>query len=212
MKHLEVSEIDLTHIQQDYHSIAQAMSEISWQGISEASWKEDYPYIPKVRFQIAYSKSHIIIHYDVEEEYVKGQFIRPNENVWEDSCVEFFISLDERKSYYNFEFNVLGTGLIGYGPAVKAKRNRLSTEEILTVDTFSNIRTLNKVKNWQEILVIPVELIGLKLGELKGKVAYANFYKCGDELPNPHFISWNLIDNPTPNFHLPEFFGEVRFV
>ena len=39
----------------------------------------------------------------------------------------------------------------------------------------------------------------------------ANFYKCGDKLQTPHFLSWNPIDLEKPNFHCPEFFGMLRF-
>jgi hypothetical protein len=38
----------------------------------------------------------------------------------------------------------------------------------------------------------------------------ANFYKCGDETPEPHFLSWNPIDLPKPNFHVPQFFGQLE--
>lgn len=211
MKHLEVSEINIQGVQPDYASMANAMEDLSWHGITECSWKEEFPYLPKARFQIAYSSSHIYLHYDIEEEFVKAQYIRPNENVWEDSCVEFFISFDQKASYFNAEFNVLGTGLIGYGPANKSERSRLSDEEILSVDTFSQVRTLSGKKTWQQILAIPLSILGQSFQELKGKSAYANFYKCGDGLPKPHFISWNFIDNPKPNFHLPAYFGKVTF-
>ena len=39
----------------------------------------------------------------------------------------------------------------------------------------------------------------------------ANVYKCGDLLPVPHFISWNPITTESPDFHRPEFFGQMRF-
>ena len=39
----------------------------------------------------------------------------------------------------------------------------------------------------------------------------ANFYKCGDRLKQQHYLSWNPIDLPRPNFHCPEFFGELTF-
>ncbi|MFA5695554.1 MAG: carbohydrate-binding family 9-like protein, partial [Proteiniphilum sp.] len=35
----------------------------------------------------------------------------------------------------------------------------------------------------------------------------ANFYKCGDETAEPHYISWSPIDLPAPDFHAPQFFG-----
>jgi hypothetical protein len=39
----------------------------------------------------------------------------------------------------------------------------------------------------------------------------ANFYKCGDELPTPHFLSWNPIEWKEPSFHRPEQFGKLIF-
>ncbi len=39
----------------------------------------------------------------------------------------------------------------------------------------------------------------------------ANFYKCGDELQTPHFLSWNPIEIEKPDFHRPDFFGTLRF-
>ncbi len=44
-----------------------------------------------------------------------------------------------------------------------------------------------------------------------GHRAAANFYKCGDETAVPHYGAWSPIDTPQPDFHRPEFFGEVVF-
>lgn len=211
MKTLEIVKLNVQDLPTAYADWRNAMESFPWNDIDVAPWASEFPYVPAVRFQVAYDNKHIILHYDVQEEFVKGQFIRPNENVWEDSCVEFFISFDQRKTYYNVEFNVLGVGLIGYGGAVKAERNRLSAEQILSVNTASSVQTIQGKKSWQQVLVIPFEILGVNAEDLAGQSAAANFYKCGDGLPNPHFIAWNGIDHPTPNFHLPQFFGEVKF-
>jgi hypothetical protein len=39
----------------------------------------------------------------------------------------------------------------------------------------------------------------------------ANFYKIAENNSNPHYITWAVVDNPKPNFHLPRFFGTLRF-
>lgn len=211
MKTLEIEKIGVQELIGDYASLAKTMSSLAWHDINSAPWQAEFPYIPCVQFQVAYTDQAILVHYSVQEEYVKGQYIRPNENVWEDSCVEFFISFDNRETYYNVEFNVLGVGLVGYGTSVKSDRNRLSAEEILQINAFSSVQTIDGKKSWQQILQIPFSVFKVNAEDLKGKQAHANFYKCGDALPNPHFIAWNDIDNRTPNFHLPQFFGEVSF-
>ena len=48
-------------------------------------------------------------------------------------------------------------------------------------------------------------------GSLDGLRARANVYKCGDDLSQPHFLSWRPIGTEKPNFHVPEYFGEVEF-
>ena len=194
----------------NWESLRFAFKELPWHNIGNAPWKDQFPYQPEVQFQIAYDGGHIFLHYQVKEEFVKATYIRPNENVWEDSCVEFFLSLDNKQTYYNLEFNALGTGLIGYGPAVKAERNRLTAEQIDTVDSYMQLHKVNGQKAWEIILVIPKLLFGDV--ELEGKTFHANFYKCGDGLPQPHFMAWNNIDLPSPNFHRPDFFGEINFI
>jgi hypothetical protein len=44
-----------------------------------------------------------------------------------------------------------------------------------------------------------------------GRVARANFYKCGDETEIPHYGAWNPVGSPKPDFHLPEYFGRILF-
>jgi hypothetical protein len=46
---------------------------------------------------------------------------------------------------------------------------------------------------------------------VKGKKMRGNFYKCGDELSVPHFVSWTKINTPNPSFHVPECFGGLEF-
>ena len=194
-----------------YHALSQQMKALPWQPIAHVNWKE-FPYKPDVHFQIVHDNRHIFIHYSVQEEFVKAQFVRTNEAVWEDSCVEFFVSFDGKASYYNVEFNVLGTGLIGTGSRVKQDRKRLEPETIAKIQTVTTVVNVGGKKKWNIILVIPTAVfVHDEIKNLAGITAQGNFYKCGDGLPTPHFLSWSPIENPVPNFHLPDFFGEIIF-
>lgn len=212
MSILKVCKVKLDLSIFSYHAIQQQLNALSWQEIAQANWSEEYPYKPKVSFQIGHDDKHIVLHYAVEEEFIKAQYIRSNEAVWEDSCVEFFLSFDKGETYYNIEFNVLGTGLIGYGPGVKSLRNRLSAAVIETVQTATSVLSADGRKRWNLLMLIPTRIFEAHLqGSLSAVSAQANFYKCGDKLPNPHFLSWKAIDHPTANFHLPAFFGDLIF-
>ena len=54
----------------------------------------------------------------------------------------------------------------------------------------------------------PSHLIGLDPANLPHSIR-ANFYKCGDKTAHPHYLSWSPIDTPKPDFHRPDFFGEL---
>ena len=64
------------------------------------------------------------------------------------------------------------------------------------------------VYSWELVVAIPFRLMGLDPDNLPEKIM-GNFYKCADDTEFPHFVSWSPIGLPTPNFHCPEFFGEI---
>ena len=58
--------------------------------------------------------------------------------------------------------------------------------------------------------MIPFDLLGLDSDALPEKLR-GNIYKCGDRTAHPHYLSWAPIGTPSPDFHRPEYFGEVLF-
>ena len=211
MTSLKVPQCSIALDHPNYHAVSQQMESLPWQDIAHVNWSE-FPYKPDVKFQIAHDNQCIFIHYAVQEEFLKAQYVRINEAVWEDSCVEFFVSFDDRATYYNLEFNVVGTGLIGMGGRVKSERMRLEKDTVAKVSTLSNVVNIRGKKKWNIILMIPTDVfIHSEVKSLSGLTAYGNFFKCGDGLPTPHFLSWSKIDHPKPNFHLPDFFGKITF-
>jgi hypothetical protein len=184
--------------------------------INIINWQQ-YNYLPDVSFSIEYSDKEIFLKFYVTEDYFKAEMTEPNQMVYEDSCVEFFISPGEEGIYYNLEFNGIGTCLLGSGTS-RADRT-LATPTII-----SKIRRLTSVGNkpikekkgfisWTITLAIPFEVfLHHKVKELKGKIFRANFYKCGDKLTQPHYLTWNKVVTSKPDFHQPEYFGILRFI
>ncbi|MBF1073685.1 MAG: hypothetical protein HXL32_03115, partial [Prevotellaceae bacterium] len=72
---------------------------------------------------------------------------------------------------------------------------------------------LNQPQKWELALIIPVSAFFCHhIQSLSGRTVRANFYKCGDKTLNPHFLSWNAINSPSPDFHRPDCFGELTFL
>lgn len=177
---------------------------------------EDFNYKPEVKFAMAYSDVGLYLKYFVTEDYFKAEKTADNENVYEDSCVEFFVSPGVDGPYYNFEFNAIGTCLMGVGSG-RADRKRVDPMVISKIRRLPSAGTkpFNEKSgtfSWTLTVAIPFGVfLHHKIEDLKGTSFRANFYKCGDKLTKPHYLTWNKIDTVKPDFHRPEFFGEVRF-
>lgn len=213
---LQVSFLSSDYPKNTMKEVSLLMNELPRQSIECCPWPT-FPYRPDVTFSIAYDATCIYLKYYVTEETIQARYNKPNDPVYKDSCVEFFISFGDDVNYYNLEFNSLGTCRAGYGPN-QVNRALLPPERIHLIRrdvVFISPSSYNSFKNyhWQLTLAIPVQVFGQHvISSLRGCVARANFYKCGDELPKPHYLAWKTIHAPAPNFHLPEFFGNLRFV
>ena len=60
--------------------------------------------------------------------------------------------------------------------------------------------------SWELAMVIPVSaFFQHSVGSLDGKTMKGNFYKCGDKLQTPHFLSWSPIGLERPMFTVRPF-------
>lgn len=181
--------------------------------IDTVNWKE-YPYKPIVVFDIARSDTKLYIRYFVKCNSLKAVYNSDNSPVHRDSCVEFFMKKEGDKEYMNFEFNCIGTCDAARRESREIKSSLLSDEyaQIQRCSTIENKTFSEKlgIHSWELTVAIPLTLMGIDPNNLPEKIL-GNFYKCADDTANPHFLSWNPIDLPAPDFHCPPFFGELYF-
>ena len=74
----------------------------------------------------------------------------------------------------------------------------------------SSFQAKSGIYEWKLTVEIPLFLIGVVPANLPEAIK-ANFYKCADETTTPHYLSWSLIATTEPDFHCPEYFGELVF-
>ncbi|MEO7213870.1 carbohydrate-binding family 9-like protein [Mucilaginibacter sp.] len=184
------------------------------QDLDSAPWHQA-GHLPQASFSLAHNQQGIYLKYKVSEQHVLTRYKNINDPVYKDSCVEFFIAFGDDKNYYNFEFNSLGTALCGYGGS-KTDRFDLPVDIAATINTLSTTIPQDAetgLYNWELTLFFPFSVfVHHNKLDLKEQACRVNFYKCGDDLPEPHFLSWVPIEHPYPEFHLPEQFGSVVFV
>lgn len=182
--------------------------------IDTVNWA-DYPYRPQALFRIAYTNTALLLNYRVNEATVRAEAAEDNGRVWEDSCVECFITPEGCNGYYNIECNCAGTVLVGNGvdrhdrdKAPQQLLDKIERWSSLGRDAFSE-KPIDEP--WEVVLIVPfTTFFNDTVTSMEGKTVRANFYKCGDKLATPHFLSWNPIPVPQPDFHRPEAFGELR--
>ena len=179
--------------------------------VDQVGWPEAFPYAPFCAGRIAHTDKALVVDFRVSGLDLRVQNLQDNGRSWEDSTCEIFIQVPGREDYYNFEVNAGGYLLAANGPG-REGRTKLPEEVLAKV---GRIRSLNihepvdnkgGIWNWRVGLVIPFEIIGLSEAPATLR---ANMYKCGDLTAHPHYLSWSPIDTPKPDFHRPEFFGEL---
>lgn len=182
--------------------------------IANVNWPEASSSKPLASFVIAYSATGIYVDFLVRCNLLRAVNYVDQSPVSEDSCVEFFLDPKGDGEYWNFEFNCIG--------AINASRRfnrpnptRLSSDQLAQVKRWASCGNrpfceMEGLFTWNLLVFIPFDLIGLSIDSLPESIK-GNFYKCASATSEPHYLSWSPIDTPTPDFHRPEFFGEIRF-
>ena len=212
MNKLEIPYINISATK-DTASLDALLDNVAHLPISCIPWPE-YASETKADFSIAHDNDSILLRYKITEKYLTANAV-DNGAIHKDSCVEFFISFDHDPAYYNLEFNCLGFTKIGYGLS-RNNRELLPLEVIKKLSFSSKINSnLNKEMDgfdWEILLIIPKEIfVHHQIQSFHNLTAKGNFYKCGDGLPEPHFLSWNMIEAKEPDFHKSEYFGMLEF-
>jgi len=179
--------------------------------VDQVNWPSTFPYAPFCAGRIARTEDSLVVDFRVSGLDLRACNTEDNGTQWEDSCVEFFVENPNGSEYYNFEINPLGKILAAKGPGRtgREKRPAPEMEEILRIAQYEGPQEYEGgIWNWRVTVVIPFELIGMDPEALPERIR-ANFYKCGDKTAHPHFLSWSPVGTPTPDFHRPEFFGEL---
>ena len=222
-KKLIIPEVDadFSLLESDPHKFSDQFDQLGRPAsLENAPWL-DFPDKPEVQFRIAWSGDYLLLKFNVKEREILGSFTKDLTDVFKDSCVEIFLSPEGKDYYYNFEFNCLGACLVQKG--VERKDREVLSQDVL--DRIIRISSLgtdpvhryheglaDEAVSWSLMLVIPASVfIYETIDSFAGIKMDGNLYKCGDELETPHYLCWNRIETDTPDFHSPEYFGELWF-
>ena len=179
-------------------------------------------HIPCVQAKVLYDDSHLYVIFKVEDQYVRAVAKEYQDSVCTDSCTEFFFTPgpDIKAGYFNIEVNCGGTLLFNYQLVPwknQVKIDPADGSQIKIAATLPKIvdPEITEPITWVVEYSLPIDILQ-KYSENVAKPApgviwRANFYKCADATSKPHWLTWAVVDKPSPNFHVPEFFGQLVF-
>ena len=185
--------------------------------VNQVNWPESFPHQPEVMVEVSNDREALYLHYHVKGEQLRAVTTEDQGPVWEDSCVEFFCQVPGDPHYMNFECNCIGA-MVGSRRLGRAEEVvPFSPDEMGTIArkcTYPREAFEEKdgMFEWEVELRIPLQLIFREKKPAFPQTLKANFYKCADKTKKPHFVSWQPIDLPKPDFHCPAYFGEITLL
>lgn len=189
------------------------LDKMEWALIDKYPWHEGYR--PRAQACVGYDKNGLWVCMRAFEKQVRAEYGERNDPVCNDSCLEFFFAPLPQQSlmYFNFEINPLGAMYIGFSPTGR----RADSKKIMDApsNAYFNMQTTLRLGEredacWEVCFYVPFAFISRftpDFDPVSAKKIQANFYKCADKSPSPHWGSWNPVELPRPDFHSPEFFG-----
>jgi len=178
-------------------------------------------FLPKTEVKLMYNNKYIYAIFKVEDKFIRSVNEEINSPVSNDSCVEFFFTpaMDTSLGYFNLEVNAGGTPLFRFQKRRNVGKVEVDLEDIKSIKIAHSLPKVVEPEileptTWTIEYQIPITMLE-KYFNIKvpssGVKWRANFYKCGDETSNPHYLTWNKVENEIPDFHLPEYFGQIEF-
>ena len=178
-------------------------------------------YLPRTQAKLLYDDKFVYVIFRVEDRYVRAVAQEYHGKVWEDSCVEFFFvtGSDMSPGYFNIEINCGGTMLFHHQTAIRENTLVVETADCDKVNIYHSLPKIIEPEiaeptTWIIEYRVPVDVLEKYAPVARpapGVIWQANFYKTASRTSNPHWVTWSVVDYPTPKFHIPRFFGTLIF-
>ena len=185
--------------------------------INKNPW--NYDYAPRAEAELIRTETGFFVRLRAYEDKIRFVNTHRNDLVYQDSCLEFFFSPSpgKKRPYFNFEINPTGALYTGFSPEGTRSSSRPVAEDLDAEYFDISAMSLEEAEEysgpyWEVSYTVPFEYMNRFLPDINFaeiKEITANFYKCGDLTENEHYLAWNNIETETPDFHRPEFFGQV---
>lgn len=176
---------------------------------------------PTAMAKMLYDNDNVYLIFKVDDCYVRSVIEIYNGPVSTEACVEFFFSPDTNLplNYFNLEINAGGTPLMAHHIFSQKKYDKFSDEDLAKIEIAHSLPKrvdpeITQPVTWTIEYKLPIVLLEkyASVSRPKSNTTWkANFYKTASQGSNPHWITWSVVENEKPSFHLPQFFGQLQF-
>ena len=136
--------------------------------------------------QLVCGDDRLFVHLHADEDAIRAEETDPLAQPCQDSCLEFF----------------------GIGTGRDDLVRSLPTQGVGAL----NAHCTRSETGWDLYYSLPFSLLRLFFPAFHPHgIMRGNFYKCGDLTQQEHYLAWNRVACAEPDFHRPEFFGELVF-
>jgi len=178
-------------------------------------------HFPDTQVKLLYDDDNVYVFFRVQDRYVRAVAETYHDPVCQDSCAEFFLTCgqDTSNGYFNVEVNCGGTLLFYHQTARGKNARQVAIEDCQAIKIIASLPKIVEPEIaeptlWTVKYALPLDILA-KYAQVErpgpGVTWKANFYKCADKTSHPHWLTWNPVGKPRPDFHLPQFFGTLVF-
>ncbi len=179
-------------------------------------WRKDGEALHTAAAELSYDDGALYVRMRAFEKNIISERKQFGDPVCRDSCLEFFFApVFGNNAYFNFEVNPDGVMYIGFSADGTRAGSRLLTDPDIACNSFFSMKCNRNDDFWEVSYRIPYDFIRRRSPDFRdprpGDVLRCNFYTCCDDAPELYYTVWHRICSPSPDYHLPEYFGELVF-
>lgn len=136
----------------------------------------------------------------------KPDLTKKARGLWDRDVCEIFIAPNKAVRNKYFEFEIAPTGeWMDLGITVTPTKRKTD------LDYVSRMQAAAKIEKGKVVMAIKVPWKALAKTPKAGDIWLGNLFRCVGKDPTRGYLSWQATRTRTPNFHVPERFGEFEF-
>ncbi|MFH1153586.1 MAG: carbohydrate-binding family 9-like protein [Pseudomonadota bacterium] len=177
-------------------------------------------HFPETAFKAVFDATRLHLLFMVRDRFVVARRTRYQDQVCDDSCVEFFFYPGDStgSGYFNLEINCCGAFLFRFQKARDTDVVAVSSMDASLVRIVTSLGPgridpeIQVPLTWSVLVSLPFSVIGRYVPLVEDPVVWrANMYKCADRSSHPHWLTWSPVPGPGPDFHRSGSFGRFVF-